>query len=472
MQRTANPCTPVRFRPVPPFYSLLTFATIHKQPRNPQRTAGFILSVAFCIQGRSFTFTKKTGTFTGYKQYTRKECTRKMSLNNTLCKNAKPREKPYKLSDSGGLALVIHPNGSKYWRLRYYWLKKEKTLAFGVYPTVTLAEAREKQAEAKKLLAQNIDPSRQKQRDKRKAAVHASNTFKAVALEWHKNQIGHWSDNHARNVLHRLERDVFPNIGLEPIADIDAPDLLDTLRKIEKRGALDIAGRTRQICGQIFRYGIQTGRCKRDPSRDLQGALKTRKTEHFAAIDTKEIPELLDALERNDARLFARTRRAIKLSMLTFVRPGELRKATWDEIDFDTKQWIIPAERMKARRAHIVPLSRQAIAILQEQKEETDHLSTTLVFPSQIRPKDPMSDGTVRIAIQKLGFKGRMTAHGFRALARTAIREKLNYEPDVIEAQLAHKPAGPLGEAYNRAQFLDQRKVMMQDWADYLDELK
>lgn len=280
---------------------------------------------------------------------------------------------------------------------------------------------------------------------------------------------GRWSEAHYNNVLHRLETDVFPYIGSDPIADLEALHLLDMLRKIEKRGALDIAGRTRQICGQIFRYGIQTGRCKHDPTRDLQGALKTRKTEHFAAIDTKEIPELLAALERNDARLFARTRRAIKLSLLTFVRPGELRKAVWDEIDFNAKRWTIPAERMKMRRDHIVPLSHQAIKILKEQKEETDHLSTNLVFPSQIRPKDPMSDGTVRIALQKLGFKDRMTAHGFRALARTAIREKLDYEPDVIECQLAHKAAGPLGEAYNRAQFLQKRTVMMQEWSDYLD---
>lgn len=392
-----------------------------------------------------------------------------MKLTNTACDNAKPKEKPYKIADGQGMYLDIRPNGAKYWRLRYRMYDKQKLMALGVYPEVSLKEAREKRREARKLIAEGIDPSKNKRDEKRKATINANNTFEAVALEWHDNQKGRWSDNHANNVLHRLNTDVFPYIGSDPIADLEAPHLLDMLRKIEKRGALDIAGRTRQICGQVFRYGIQTGRCQRDPSADLKGALKTRKTEHFAAIDTKEIPELLDALERNDARLFARTRRAIKLSMLTFVRPGELRKARWEEIDFDSKQWIIPAERMKMRRAHIVPLSRQAIKILKEQKEETDHLSTTLVFPSQIRPKDPMSDGTVRIALQKLGFKDRMTAHGFRALARTAIREKLNYDPDVIECQLAHKAAGPLGEAYNRAQFIEQRTVMMQEWANYLD---
>ena len=392
-----------------------------------------------------------------------------MKLTNTACANAKPKETAYKLTDGQGMYLEIRPNGSKYWRMAYRIHGKQKLLAIGIYPEITLKDAREARAQARKLLKDGIDPSKNKRHEKRKATINANNTFEAIAREWHDNQKSRWSENHTQNVLHRLETDVFPYIGSDSIADLEALHLLDMLRKIEKRGALDIAGRTRQLCGQVFRYGIQTGRCKHDPSRDLQGALKTRKTEHFAAIETKEIPELLAALERNDARLYARTRRAIKLSLLTFVRPGELRKATWDEIDFQAKRWLIPAERMKMRRDHIVPLSRQAIEILKEQKEETNHLSTNLVFPSQIRPKDPMSDGTVRIALQKLGFKDRMTAHGFRALARTAIREKLDYEPDVIECQLAHKAAGPLGEAYNRAQFLQQRTVMMQEWSDYLD---
>ncbi len=394
-----------------------------------------------------------------------------MKLYDKDCKHAEIREKPYKMADGGGLYLEVRPNGSKLWRMKYRINGKEKRLAIGSYPIIGLADAREGRDEAKKLLAKGIDPSEAKQKNRRDAIREAHNTFKAVALEWHDNQKGRWSDNHYNNVLHRLQRDVFPHLGKYPIAQIEAPDLLDMLRKIEKRGALDIAGRTRQICGQVFRYGIQTGRCQRDPSVDLKGALKTRKTKHFAAIDAKEIPELLDALERNDARLFARTRRAIKLSMLTFVRPGELRKARWDEFDLEQAEWIIPAERMKMRRAHIVPLSRQAVEILREQKAETEHINTDLVFPSQIKPRNPMSDGTVRIALQKLGFKDRMTAHGFRALARTTIREKMNYDPDVIEAQLAHKASGPLGEAYNRAQFLDQRKVMLQEWADYIDQM-
>jgi integrase len=390
-------------------------------------------------------------------------------LTDKAIKNAKPAEKSYKITDAQGLHLQIDPTGSKYWRMKYRIHGKEKKLSLGVYPEVSLAEAREKQKAARDVLRQGIDPGHAKKDRKRKAAVHANNTFKAVALEWHENQQIRWSEKHHQNVLHRLETDIFPYLGEDPIADIDAPALLHTLKKIEKRDALDLVGRVRHICGQVFRYGIQTGRCSRNPAADLYGAFKTRKTKHFAAIDSKEIPELLAALERNDARLYARTRRAIRLSMLTFVRPGELRQARWEEIDVDNKQWIIPAERMKMRRAHIVSLSRQAVEILKEQREETGHINTNLVFPSQIRPREPMSDGTVRIALQKLGFKGRMTAHGFRALARTAIREKLNYMPDVIEAQLAHKAAGPLGEAYNRAQFIEDRRKMMQDWADYVD---
>lgn len=394
-----------------------------------------------------------------------------MKLTDTACKNAKPKEKPYKKGDGGGLYLLVNPDGSKYWRMKYRFLAKEKLLAFGTYPLISLADAREEREKAKKLLAGGIDPATARKDEKKKIVRNAQNTFKAVALEWHENQKGRWSENHANNVLHRLERDIFPFIGTEPIATIEAPDLLDVLRKIEKRGALDIAGRTRQICGQIFRYGIQTGRCKRDPSHDLKGALKTRKTEHFAALEIKEIPAFLQALERNDARLYNRTRRAIKLSMLTFCRPGEIRQARWEEIDLEAKEWVIPAERMKMKRAHIVPLCRQALAILKEQKEETGNLNTPWVFPSQVRPKEPMSDGTVNVAIKKLGYQGRMTAHGFRALARTTIREKLGYDPDVIECQLAHKAAGPLGEAYNRAQFLDKRRKMMTDWANYLDAI-
>lgn len=393
-----------------------------------------------------------------------------MGLTDSQCKNTKPKEKPYRLSDTGGLYLQVMPNGSKYWRLKYRYLKKEKLLALGTYPLVSLMEARQERDHAKKLLAKSQDPSYEKKRDHRNALHSSSNTFKAVALEWRETKKDQWSTGHYRNVLQRLESDLFPIIGNEPIYKIEAPDLLIALRKIEKRDALEMVARCRQICSMVFRYGVLTGKCKYNPAIDLQGALRTRRKKHFAAINSHEIPELLKAIELNDARLFARTRRAIQLSMLTFVRPGELRMARWSEINICKKEWLIPAERMKARRPHFVPLSIQAISILEKQKDETGHIKTDYVFPGRSDPQEPMSDGTVRIALQRLGFKDRMTAHGFRALARTAIREELDYDPDVIEAQLAHKPPGALGATYDRSQFLKKRHQMMQNWADYLEK--
>ena len=394
-----------------------------------------------------------------------------MSLTDLACKSAKAKEKPYKLSDSGGLYLEVMPTGSKCWRFKYRYLKKEKRLSLGVYPLTSLAEAREGRDKAKKQLLQNIDPSDNK-RDVRKEAIrNADNTFKALALEWHENQKQRLTAKYYKNVLTRLEADIFPHIGKTQVTKIQTPDILDVLKKVADRGAVDLVIRLRHTCGQIFRYGIQTRKCTHNPVWNLKGALPTRTVKHFAAIETNEIPELLQALEQNDARLFPTTRRAIKLSMLTFVRPGELRKAKWTQFNFIKKEWHIPAENMKSRRAHIVPLCKQAITILEEQKRVTEHLTTEYIFPGQVKPQIPMSDATVRLALRRLGFKDRMTAHGFRALARTAIREELDYAPDVIEFQLAHKATGPMGATYDRAQFIKQRHKMMQDWADYLDKV-
>ena len=394
-----------------------------------------------------------------------------MSLTDLICRTVKCKERAFKLADSNGLYLEIMPNGSKYWRYKYRFNKKEKRLAIGVYPLVTLAEARVIRDEAKKALSNNIDPSDAK-RDKRRAAYrNAEVTFKAIAIEWHNNQKERLSSKYFKNVLCRLEADIFPEIGPIQIAKVDAPMILEALRKVENRGALDLTRRLRQVCSQIFRYAIQSGKCKMNPVVDIQGALKTRPKVHFASIEPKEIPALLTALENNDARLFARTRRAIRLLMLTFVRPGELLKMRWADIQFKKCEWHIPAEYTKARRSHIVPLSKQSIEILNEQKRETGHLKTEWIFPSQIRPKDCMSSNTIRLGVHRLGFKDQMTAHGFRALARTTIREELEYAPDIIEFQLAHKATGPLGAAYDRAQFLKQRTKMMQDWADYLDKV-
>ncbi|MAE51229.1 MAG: integrase [Micavibrio sp.] len=395
-----------------------------------------------------------------------------MKLSDIKIKNAKPADKAYKMFDGGGLYLEILPTGKKLWRLKYYFLSKEKRISLGAYPLVTLAEARDAREDAKKLLLKDIDPSTARKDKKVEASRNAENTFKAVALEWHDMNKERWSKNYAYKVLKGLELNVFPFIGHRPIKEITPPELLnECLRRIEKRGSLDIAGRTKQICGQVFRYAIQTGRCEWNAAENLQGALKTKKTEHFRTIDWKEIPDFLKALDRNEARLFERTRRAVYLSLFTFCRPKEIRMARWEDIDFESKQWTIPASLMKSDRDHIVPLSNQAIEVLQAQHEEIKLLNTPWVFPSQIRPREPMSDGTVNKAIKRLGYGKDMVAHGFRALARTTIRERLGYDSEVIEKQLAHKTKNPLGEAYDRTQFLETRVIMMQDWADFVDGL-
>lgn len=392
-----------------------------------------------------------------------------MKLNNTTCKNAQPDSKPYKRFDGGGLYLEIMPSGSKLWRIKYRYMGAERRLSLGAYPIVTLAEARERRDEIKKLLAQDIDPATAKRDKKNEIIRNAENTFKAVALEWLEIKKSRWSEGYAKKVLRRLEMHLFPHIGNRPIAQITPPELLDCLRKVERSGALDMASRAKQVAGEIFRFGIQTGKCERDAAADLKGALKTHETEHFRTIDAKDIPAFLKALDRNEARIFERTRRAVWFSLLTFGRPKEIRQARWSDIDFDDALWTIPAGEMKSRRDHIVPLSRQALAVLKEQHQETGHINSPYVFPGQVHPKKPMSDGTVNRAIERLGFGETMVAHGIRALARTTIREKLGYDSEIIEKQLAHKTKNPLGEAYDRTQFLDQRREMMAVWGNYLE---
>ncbi len=393
-------------------------------------------------------------------------------LTNLDCKNAKPKDKPYKMADSGSLFMLVNTNGAKHWRFKYRHMGKEKLLALGPYPLISLVEARQGRDDAKRLLLKGIDPMVKKQDIQREAIRNADNTFKVVALDWHEKQIERWSEHHALNVMRRLNVDIFPYIGNRPIADIDAPELLAVLRKIEKRGALEVTSRAKEICGQIFRYGIATGKCNRDVAADLKGALKVRKEKHYPALSIKEMPEFLEALEVNKPRLYARTIRAIKLLMLTFVRTSELIEAKWSEFDLKNGQWEIPAERMKMRKAHIVPLSRQVVQLLREQKEETGHINTDWIFPSQVRPKEHMSDNTILFAITKrLGYKGRMTGHGFRALAMSTIKEKLGYRHEVVDRQLAHVHQSKVDRAYDRAQFLDDRRKMMQEWADYLEKI-
>lgn len=392
-----------------------------------------------------------------------------MKLKDIQCKNAKPKEKPYKLSDGAGMYLEIMPNGSKYWRLKYRFLGKEKRFALGVYPTISLLDARERREEARKLIANGIDPVQSKKEENEQAVRNAENTFKAVAQEWLDVKKDEWSEGYLEKNKRILEMHLYPALGNRPIKDITPPVLLDALRQIEKRKAFDIMKKARGIAGMVFRYGIQTGRCEWNAAENLRGALKNKKTTHFAALDEKQLPEFLKAVERNEARIFERTRRALWFSLYTFQRPGEIRQAQWSEIDWENKEWNISADKMKMRREHPVPLSRQAIEILEQQKQETAGLNTDWIFPSQAKFRNPMSDGTVNKAIQRLGFGDQTKAHGFRALARTLIRERLKYDSEVIERQLAHVTSERLGEAYDRTKFIGDRKLMIQDWADYLD---
>lgn len=392
-----------------------------------------------------------------------------MKLTNTTCKNAKPTEKSVKLFDGQGLYLEITPAGNKLWRLKYRYNSKEKRIAFGAYPEVSLQDAREKRDNARKLLSQGYDPSLERKKKKAEILTSAENTFEKIAREWHEFNVSGWSNNHARTVLRRLEQDLFPKLGGIPIKDINAPMLLDALRAIEKRGAHEIARRALQYAGQVFRYAIVTGVGERDISTDLKGALKPFKRSHYAAMDVKDLPEFLETLHKNEARLFPQTIIAIELLMLTFVRTSELIKATWDEFDLDEGMWIIPGRRMKMRTDHIVPLSKRSIELFRTLKEMNP--KREYVFPSQKNPRNHMSNNTILFALGRMGYRGTHTGHGFRALAMSAIKEKLDYRHEVIDRQLAHSPRGQVQKAYDRAQFLEDRIKMMQDWADYLNSI-
>lgn len=386
-----------------------------------------------------------------------------MPITDVTAKNAKPKEKLYKIADSDGMYLSVRPNGGKYWQMKYRFGGKEKTLSFGVYPEVTIKEAREKRDAARKLLRQEIDPSKAKKDKKLQTSLNAANNFEAIAREWHSTNADKWSEGHRKNILHRLEMDIFPQIGNYPIADITPPELLNVIRQIEKRGANEIAHRAKQTCGQIFRYAIVTGRADRDPSADLKDALKPAISGHYSALDAKDLPDFLKALERNEARLYLQTKLAVLLLVHTFVRTSELINATWEEIDLDNALWTIPGSRMKMGKDHLVPLSRQVLEMLKEQKKLTGQWNW--VFPSVVSPRKAMSNNTILGAIRRLGFKDKTTGHGFRALAMSTIKEKLGYRHEVIDRQLAHAPVSKVDRAYDRAQFIDERKKMMQEWA-------
>jgi integrase len=392
-----------------------------------------------------------------------------MKLNDNACKNAKPKEKPYRLTDGNGMYLEVHPNGSRYWRQKYRFGGKEKLLALGVYPEVSLKEARDKRDRARKLLEQNVDPMIAKREHRMTAHGEANNTFEQLARDWHTNWKADKTGKHVDVILSRFDREVFPLIGALPVNSITPIMILNVVRKVEARAAFDVARRINQTCGQIFRYGVATGRAERDPTRDIMGAMRPYKLEHFAALDIRELPGFLKALDTNEMRLFKQTQLAMRLLMLTFVRTSELINATWEEIDFKEATWIIPAKRMKMRRDHVVPLSKQALAMLTELKAMNGHRKW--VFPNKGRPLKPMSNATLIRAITRMGYKDRMTGHGFRALAMTTIKEKLGYRHEVIDRQLAHAQRNKIVAAYDRAEFLPDRRKMMQEYADYIDSL-
>ena len=390
-------------------------------------------------------------------------------LNAKACDNATSEGNAIrKLHDGGGLYLWVYADGRKYWRLRYWLNSVEKSLSLGVYPEVSLKDARTKRADSRKIMEANRDPSAERKADKLRQKIAAENSFEAVAREWYGKQLHTWVPGHAADVLRRLEANAFPFIGARPISLLDAPEMLAMARKMEARGAYDLAHRVMQVCGQVFRYGIATGRCSRDVTRDLRGALTPHVKKHQAAVRPEELPKLLRAITTYAQQGDLQTQLALQLLTLTFVRTSELIGAVWGEFDLGAGMWVIPAARMKMKNEHLVPLSRQSLAILGEL--QTLGGGSRFVFPGRNRDK-PISNNTLLFALYRLGYKGKMTGHGFRAVASTIFNEQ-GYNRDVIERQLAHCETNEVRGAYNRAEYLPARTVMMQEWADYLDKIK
>ncbi len=393
-----------------------------------------------------------------------------MSLSDSKVRNAKPKEKQFKLSDTEGMYLLVTPNGGKCWRLKYRFHGKEKLLALGTFPGVSLLEARQRRDEARKQLSNGLDLSEVKKAQKAARGERAANSFEVVAREWHSKFSSTWSAGHADTIKGRLENEVFPYIGARPIAEISPPELLAVLSRMESRGALGMAHRVRNYCSQIFRFAVATCKAEREIAGDLRGALPPVKFGHMSApTDPKEVAPLLRSIDEYNG--FFVVKCALRLAPLVFVRPGELRKAEWSEIDLDAAQWNIPAERMKMKHAHLVPLSRQAVDILRELQPLTG--KGRYVFPCARSSSRPMSNNAINSALRRMGFdKEEITGHGFRAMARTILDEVLQIRPDFIEHQLAHVVRDPNGRAYNRTSHLAERRKMMQTWADYLDGLK
>jgi integrase len=401
-------------------------------------------------------------------------------LTDASCKRftCPPDKARARLSDSGGLYLEAAPNGSRRWFWKYYFAGKEKRLALGAYPAVSLKDARSARDDARRQHQQGIDPAVQRQLAKLRACGDDTKHFEAVAREFHEAQSPGWSAQYAARWIERMEKDLFPWIGALELDQVTAPTLLNVLRKVEARGAMETAHTLRQTAGQVFRYGIATGRCERNPAPDLHGALRPMNVKHMAAVlEPTKAGELMRAIYEYPGQ--PATRAALQLSALLFQRPANIRMMEWAELDLQAGMWTIPAAKMKRKaagkingRPHFVPLASQALQVLEALKPLTGH--GTYVFPSLITGDRPMSENTVNTALRRMGFgQSEMTAHGFRSMARTIIAERLpGVAVDVIEAQLAHGKSGPLGMAYDRAEYMDQRRALMQTWADYLDRLR
>lgn len=385
------------------------------------------------------------------------------SLSDASVRNAKPKTKSYKIADGGGLFLLVMPNGSKYWRLKYFFAGKEKLLALGVYPEITLVEARDRRVQARKMLAAGKDPGEAKKQAKHLATAKAENTFEAIAREWYDQRKHEWSPKTAGMVLDRLERHILPRLSPRPIAEINAPEVLAVLRIVEASGALEMTRRVMHICGQIFMYAIATGKAERNPVMDLRGALKTPVTKHRAYLKESELPAYLKKLTTYEGTPL--TKLALQFLLFTFVRTTELRAAQWKEIHWKKAEWRIPAERMKMREEHIVPLSKQSIALLRKIQEHSG--TRPYVFPNEVNPSTFMSKNTMLYALYRMGYHSKATGHGFRSTASTILNEH-GFSPDVIERQLAHGERNKVRAAYNHAQYLPERRKMMQWWADYL----
>ncbi len=392
-----------------------------------------------------------------------------MALKDTKIRTAKMTGKRFKLYDERGLYLEVTPTGSKRWRFKYRYDNKEKLLSLGLYPDVSLKKARLRRDEAREQLADGVNPSELRKTEKIKKASVNKNTFEFIALEWHGKKKEKWSDKHAKRVLIRLKQDIFPWLGNHPIADIKATELLEALRKVEDRGAVETAHRIKQSCGQVFRYAISTNRAERDVTADLKEGLTAYRSKHFASItDPKEIGALMRAIDSYSGSYIVR--HALQLAPLVFVRPGELRHAEWTEFDLDEQQWVIPASKMKMKRKHIISLSTQAVAILREIHQLTSN--SRYVFHSERTNTRPMSENTINAALRRLGYsKDQLTGHGFRSMASTRLNEQ-GFNVDWIELQLAHTEGNSVRAAYNYAQYLPERKQMMQWYSDYLYRLR